>query len=101
MAEEKTFNFQVEYAKSGRAGCKHCKASIGKDSLRMAKLVKSSHFDGTMAHWFHFSCIWKTKRYPAEESDIKGMDSIKFEDQEKITKKMAELGTLSKVTNCL
>ena len=32
--------FQAEYAKSGRAGCKGCKCNIGKDSLRIAKMVQ-------------------------------------------------------------
>ena len=32
--------FKAEYAKSGRAGCKLCKGSISKDSLRLAKMVQ-------------------------------------------------------------
>ena len=86
------FNFQVEYAKSGRASCRQCKDTIGKDSLRVARLVKSPHFDGTMPQWYHFRCIWKAKRYPSDENDIKGMDAIKYEDQEKITAKIAKAG---------
>ena len=38
--------FQSEYAKSGRAGCKLCSGSIAKDSLRLAIMVQSPHFDG-------------------------------------------------------
>ena len=32
--------FKVEYAKSGRAGCKLCKGIITKDTLRLAKMVQ-------------------------------------------------------------
>ena len=32
--------FKAEYAKSGRAGCKGCKLTIAKDSLRIAKMVQ-------------------------------------------------------------
>ena len=32
--------FKAEYAKSGRAACKACKANISKDSLRVAKMVQ-------------------------------------------------------------
>ena len=32
--------FKVEYAKSGRAGCKGCKMNIGKDVLRIARMVQ-------------------------------------------------------------
>ena len=39
MAEEDQ-PFKAEYAKSGRAGCKLCKGSISKDSLRLAKMVQ-------------------------------------------------------------
>lgn len=35
--------FRVEYAKSGRAGCKACKENIAKDSLRLASIVQVRH----------------------------------------------------------
>lgn len=34
--------FKAEYAKSNRAGCKGCKQNIGKDSLRLARMVQVS-----------------------------------------------------------
>lgn len=33
--------FQVDYAKSGRSGCKHCGDKIGQDELRVGKMVQS------------------------------------------------------------
>ena len=41
MAEDEA-PFVAEYAKSGRAGCKLCKGTISKDSLRLAKMVQVS-----------------------------------------------------------
>ena len=32
--------YRVEYAKTGRAGCRKCKANIGKDTLRVAAMVQ-------------------------------------------------------------
>lgn len=33
--------FQVDYAKSGRSGCKHCGEKIDQDELRVGKMVQS------------------------------------------------------------
>ena len=42
MSEEiaEDLPFRGEYAKSGRAGCKHCKINIEKGELRLAVMVK-------------------------------------------------------------
>ena len=34
------FDFQAEYAKSGRAGCKGCSSLITSGSLRLATLIQ-------------------------------------------------------------
>lgn len=34
--------YKAEYAKSGRAGCKGCKSTIGQGSLRLAVMVQVS-----------------------------------------------------------
>lgn len=34
--------YKVEYARTGRAGCKACKMNIGQDSLRIARMVQVS-----------------------------------------------------------
>jgi len=44
MAEEEERPFKAEYAKSGRAGCKLCKGTINKDTLRIAKMVQVTSF---------------------------------------------------------
>jgi hypothetical protein len=40
MADNQELAFASEYAKSDRAGCKLCKATISKSSLRLAILVQ-------------------------------------------------------------
>ncbi|XP_031566693.1 poly [ADP-ribose] polymerase 1-like [Actinia tenebrosa] len=81
MAED--ILYKAEYAKSNRSSCKLCKVNIGKESLRVAKMVQSPHFDGKVPNWFHYSCFFK-KIKPASVSDIAGVDSLRWEDQEKI-----------------
>ncbi|XP_047140981.1 poly [ADP-ribose] polymerase 1 isoform X1 [Hydra vulgaris] len=81
MSEDLPYN--AEYAKSGRAGCKSCKCNIGKDSLRIAKMVQSPHFDGKIPQWYHYSCFFK-KFKPLNVSDIKNFDSLRWDDQEKL-----------------
>jgi hypothetical protein len=39
-------SFSIEYAKSGRSKCVHCKMAIDKDSIRIGILEPSSKFDG-------------------------------------------------------
>eukprot|EP00794_Sanderia_malayensis_P012686 gene12686-13988_t len=75
--------FRAEYAKSGRAGCKGCRTPIAKDSLRLAKMVQSQHFDGKQPSWFHFNCFFM-KNKPKIIHDIAGVDGLRWDDQEKI-----------------
>ncbi|XP_043465217.1 poly [ADP-ribose] polymerase [Leptopilina heterotoma] len=72
--------FRVEYAKSGRAGCKACKNPIAKDSLRLASIVQSPFHDGKMEKWFHSACFFSKNR-PKTTGDIAHFDSIRWEDQ--------------------
>ncbi|XP_065898100.1 poly [ADP-ribose] polymerase 1-like isoform X2 [Dysidea avara] len=75
--------YRAEYAKSGRASCKACKGLISKDILRMAHMVQSSHFDGKVPNWYHFSCFFKKFRVKAT-SDVAHFDSLRWDDQKKI-----------------
>ncbi|RWW73884.1 hypothetical protein BHE74_00018199 [Ensete ventricosum] len=40
--------WKAEYAKSGRSSCKTCKSPIGRDQLRLGKMVTATQFDGYM-----------------------------------------------------
>ncbi|KAK6618637.1 hypothetical protein RUM43_013028 [Polyplax serrata] len=79
--------FRAEYAKSGRAGCKGCQNTIAKDSLRLAAMVQSPFFDGLQPKWYHFSCFFNKCR-PKTTADIAHFESIRWEDQEAIKKKL-------------
>ena len=85
--------FKVEYAKSGRAGCKACKEKIAQDSLRLGKMVPSPHFDGYQPNWFHVKCYFAKKNSRIENgvADIEGFMDIKYEDQ-KLIKTSPQLG---------
>lgn len=79
--------FKAEYAKSGRASCKGCKMNIAQDSLRIAKMVQSPHFDGKMPNWYHFNCFFR-KILPKSCSEISKYEGLRWEDQEKIKEKV-------------
>uniref|UniRef100_A0A914RBL6 PARP-type domain-containing protein n=1 Tax=Panagrolaimus davidi TaxID=227884 RepID=A0A914RBL6_9BILA len=99
MAEEqtpsKTANqppFGAEYAKSGRAKCKACQDGIKQGSLRMCTRTPSRFFDGMQDNWFHYECFWKrSKPDKLSEANIRGMESLKWDDQEKIRQRIAEI----------
>ncbi|GIY31587.1 poly polymerase 1 [Caerostris darwini] len=84
--------FAVEYAKSGRASCKKCKENIAKDALRMAVLVQSHMYDGKMPLWHHWKCFFQKKNKLQNVSEIANFDNLRWEDQEKIKKQLAEGG---------
>lgn len=39
-------DFKIEYAKSNRSKCVHCKLTVEKDSIRVGILEASTKFDG-------------------------------------------------------
>ncbi|XP_047097726.1 LOW QUALITY PROTEIN: poly [ADP-ribose] polymerase [Schistocerca piceifrons] len=83
--------YRAEYAKSGRASCKGCKSPIAKDTLRLAVMVQSPVFDGKQPNWYHFACFF-VKQRPKSIGDIAHIDSLRWEDQEKIKQKIASGG---------
>ncbi|EYC34493.1 hypothetical protein Y032_0001g441 [Ancylostoma ceylanicum] len=90
--EAKNLPFGVEYARSSRATCKGCKNTIQQDTLRMSVREPSRHFDGLQDNWFHFACFWKRivpGKVEINEKSIKGIDTIRWDDQEKIREKIA------------
>eukprot|EP00117_Sycon_ciliatum_P025830 scpid32102/ scgid21352/ Poly [ADP-ribose] polymerase 1; NAD(+) ADP-ribosyltransferase 1; Poly[ADP-ribose] synthase 1 len=80
--------FKAEYAKSGRSSCKACKSAISKDSLRLAKMVQSPHFDGKMPTWFHIACFFK-KNAISSQGDIGGFDGLRWDDQQMMKQRIA------------
>ncbi|CAH0393176.1 unnamed protein product [Bemisia tabaci] len=91
--------FRAEYSKSNRAACKGCKEKIDKDVLRMAVMVRSPFFDGKQPNWFHFMCFFAKQR-PKSVGDIAHFDSLRWDDQEKIRKRVdSAAGTSAPATN--
>lgn len=101
-----THVFEVEYAKSGRAGCKQCKAKIDKDALRVGhKIVSEGAEEGVedaaarqashmmeSTKWYHRDCFslmkgkaWFKKNLPESASSCTGFEALKQEDQEIVT----------------
>ncbi|KAM0853174.1 hypothetical protein ACQ4PT_051264 [Festuca glaucescens] len=76
--------WRAEYAKSGRSSCKSCKSPIGKDALRLGKMVQATQFDGFMPMWNHASCILNKKNQIKSVDDVEGIDALRWDDQEKI-----------------
>lgn len=89
--------YKVEYAKTSRASCKGCKSNIGQGSLRLAAMVQSAFHDGKQANWFHESCFFNKQR-PATVGDVENFENIRFEDQERIQKKIEECASVMAVT---
>uniref|UniRef100_A0A7S4PSS4 PARP-type domain-containing protein n=1 Tax=Alexandrium monilatum TaxID=311494 RepID=A0A7S4PSS4_9DINO len=88
------FIFEVEYAKSGRSGCKKCKGKIDKDLVRVGfKAEVPEDAEGSAAHmgcsWHHFTCFgqakgqaWFKKHLTAEAAEaVAGLDALKDEDR--------------------
>ena len=84
--------FKADYAKSSRASCKLCSSTITKDDLRLASVTISTRFDGQMVRWFHYSCFFEKNR-PKSYLEIESFDELRWEDQEKIKKKLGSVGS--------
>ena len=61
----------------------------------MARMMKSRHHDGVDPNWFHFDCFWpKAKGWglnAGELEKIKGVDALRFQDQEKVENKCSAI----------
>ncbi|KAK9067559.1 hypothetical protein SSX86_011670 [Deinandra increscens subsp. villosa] len=78
--------WKAEYAKSGRSSCKTCKIPIDKEKLRLGKMIEATKFDGFMPVWHHAQCILKKARQIQSCDDVEGIETLRWEDQEKIRK---------------
>ncbi|CRK91707.1 CLUMA_CG005353, isoform A [Clunio marinus] len=85
--------YKIEYAKTGRAGCRKCKCKIDQGELRIAAMIQSFHHDGKDPHWFHSSCFFEKHR-PKTVDDIDHFESIRYEDQEIVRKNIGKLNEI-------
>jgi len=92
-----SFEFEVEYAKSNRSACKHCKDKIDKDAVRVG-LKALGAGEGQMGHvmdstrWHHFGCFqrvrgaaWFKKHLSQSTDDCKNFNEMKEEDRVKLS----------------
>lgn len=63
--------------------------------------LQSTKFDGKMTSWYHFDCFFERQR-PKSVGDIEHFDMLRWEDQEKIQKKIESKMkfTLNKIGQC-
>ncbi|CAK7346439.1 unnamed protein product [Dovyalis caffra] len=78
--------WKAEYAKSARSSCKTCKSVIDKEILRLGKMVQAKQFDGFMPMWNHASCVLKKANQIKTVDDVEGIESLRWEDQQKVRK---------------
>nr|GLL30729.1 poly [ADP-ribose] polymerase 1 isoform X2 [Ipomoea trifida] len=78
--------WKAEYAKSSRSSCKTCKSPIEKETFRLGKMVQATQFDGVMPMWNHAGCILKKAKQIKAADDVEGLESLRWEDQEKVRK---------------
>lgn len=50
-------------------------------------LLQSPMFDGKMTHWYHYECFFKKQKI-RNVAEISNFESIRWEDQENIKKKI-------------
>ena len=55
-------------------------------------------FTSQQPNWYHFSCFWKRAKVTNSE-DVGGLDSLRWEDQEKVKEKIS--GKLCRIENSL
>ncbi|KAM7260198.1 hypothetical protein ACFE04_015939 [Oxalis oulophora] len=85
--------WKAEYAKSSRSSCRTCKSPIDKEVFRLGKMVQSTQFDGFMPMWNHASCILKKAKQIKSTDDVEGIESLRWEDQQKIRKYVEDGGS--------
>lgn len=85
--------WKAEYAKSARSSCRTCKSPINKEGFRLGKMVQSTQFDGFMPMWHHANCILKKAKQIKSIDDVEGLESLRWEDQQKIRKYVEGGGT--------
>ncbi|XP_057448680.1 poly [ADP-ribose] polymerase 1-like [Lotus japonicus] len=77
-------SWKAEYAKSGRSRCRTCNTAIDSEKLRFGKMIQSSKYDGFITMWSHADCILKKSNQIKSIDDVEAIESLRWEDQQKI-----------------
>ncbi|KAL5490807.1 hypothetical protein EMCRGX_G015992 [Ephydatia muelleri] len=90
----------IEYAKTGRSGCKKCKQQIEKGVARIGKVAPNPFSDdgGDMKVWYHVKCMFETfKRARAttkkieSPADLEGFAELADTEKEEIKQLIKEM----------
>jgi len=73
--------FIVEYAKSGRSGCKECGGKIAERSVRLGSITRIKGYD--TCNWHHPKCYLSSKTHAGavEEDKLQGFATLKESDK--------------------
>ena len=68
----------IEYAKTGRSGCKKCKTPIEKGVPRIGKITPNPFSDdgGDMKVWYHTRCIFETLKVSLNTNIVPTFPSV-------------------------
>jgi hypothetical protein len=62
--------YTVEYAKTGRSGCRSCNGAIGKAELRVGKMAPVPGTSASGLAWYHHACFWRLHKCRWELVDM-------------------------------
>jgi DNA ligase-3 len=83
----------IEYAKTGRSGCKKCKSTIEKGICRIGKITPNPFSDdgGDMKVWYHARCMFETLQRARvttkkieSPADLEGFPDLNEPDKDEI-----------------
>jgi len=85
------YDWQADYAKSGRSTCKVCHKKIDLAELRLALMLQDEEGYKSTA-WTHFDCFWKHREVKKlyNISEIHGFSKLKPADKKRIEDKFEE-----------
>ncbi|XP_048326222.1 polynucleotide 3'-phosphatase ZDP isoform X3 [Ziziphus jujuba] len=88
FSSSSTTKIVAEYAKSNRSTCKKCSKAIDSKALRLGLVSRDARgFD--MTKWYHLACFSFGSESVASAETIKGLESLKSDDQEALKKLLA------------
>ncbi|XP_057662049.1 poly [ADP-ribose] polymerase [Diorhabda carinulata] len=97
LKKEAMKDFRIEYAKSGRAGCRGCEQKILKDELRISKKDFETEVGrkyGGQDMWHHVSCFAQLRSdlgYFESGDKLPGFKGLSKDDQENVKKQIVAI----------
>uniref|UniRef100_A0AC35UG80 PARP-type domain-containing protein n=1 Tax=Rhabditophanes sp. KR3021 TaxID=114890 RepID=A0AC35UG80_9BILA len=77
--------FSVEYSKTSKGSCKHCKNTFEKGELKLSVKVYAVFFIGYMDEWCHFNCFFnRAPKIKLSLYNFAGLDWIEDSDRDRI-----------------